>query len=348
MRGCILCLVVALAGAGCGATESPRAPEAVAADAKAAFERERTVRFSAWSEDADRPVRCDGASDYRRHREHVVCHFGEDRIETIFVGDVAYTRYDFAVGPLAPSDRWERASSDDAESGLPDPREIFDEIRRSAVTSERLGRERVRDVEATRYRYVTDPGVLDGGKGPSRVTVDIWVDDADLLLRARSRADDRRPPFVLEFFDYGEEVEIEPPPDDQVDDAPPPAPPTPCPGGATTPLRAGDVVRAFGRHGIEVESRADGCADEWVAAMVTNEDAGFAGKAEALLRCSVARDAEEAAPFAVEAEPPKGSLGWLSLANVSCTFFPLDEDGVPDTFFAAARRAFEELRRSLD
>lgn len=125
--------------------------------------------------------------------------------------------------------------------GESDPREALALLRAVSGDLEEVGRETVRGVATTRYRTTLDPkklaqqlgksgdqdlvgGLLDQVENgaPEAIPLDVWVDD-EMLLR---RLDLRYVPaqgggdatFSMELFDYGEPVDVAPPPADQVAD----------------------------------------------------------------------------------------------------------------------------------
>jgi hypothetical protein len=350
MRGVCALVVLALAAAGCGAARDG-SPDSLAADASAALERHGTVRVAAWSEDHDQPLRCDGAADFRRERTQISCVVAGEVMETITAGGYEYQRpaFDFS-GNGGDAKRWEKVKAEDGTSSFPDPRDMLAALRKATLSSERLGRQEVRGVESTRYRVEIDPERV-GVPGFEETTeLELWVDGDDLLRRMRGR-DGGEGPFVLEFYEFGEPVKIEPPPADQVQDAPADdsGAGEPCPGGKTAPLREADVVEAFRRRGLELERNPSMCAGEPGAeqALVGSYDATPDEEAlgDATLMCTLQRSGDGRE---IEESTFEDDLLTLTLANLSCIYLSVDEKKAPTAKAeAAVRRAFEDLRRSL-
>jgi len=126
--------------------------------------------------------------------------------------------------------------------GESDPREALDILRGFSGDLEQVGRESVRGVDTTHYRATLDPekiaaevgkskggGDLVGGlvdqvkqAGLREIPVDVWVDDDMLLRRLELKVSSTQSgdaTFTMELYDYGEPVDVTPPPADQVADA---------------------------------------------------------------------------------------------------------------------------------
>jgi hypothetical protein len=352
MRGVgILFVLFAVAGAGCGAA-SEGSPESIAAAASAALEQHETLRVAMWSEDADEPLRCDGAVDYRRERVHMSCVLDGETFELIAIDAEEYTRGTFAMwGNRTGAKRWQKAKGEDEPtSGFLDPREMLAELRRATVSSERLDRAEVRGTETTRYRLTIEPEKMKKVDLGETTELELWIDDDDLLRRMRGRDGDEGP-YVVEFYAFGEPVEIEPPPAAEVEEAPADDfdAGSPCPGGKTAPLREADVVAAFRRHGLEVERNPGGCVGEpgVELALVGTYDVTPDEEAlgDATLMCTLQRAGDGRD---IDESTFEDDLLTLTLANLSCIYFSVDEKKAPTAKAeAAVRRAFEDLRRSL-
>ena len=124
--------------------------------------------------------------------------------------------------------------------GQSDPREALEILRGVSGDLEQVGRDSVHGVDTTHYRATLDPekiaaelgkssgGDLVGGlvdevkqAGLRDVPVDVWVDDDMLLRRLElkvSPAQGGGATFAMELDDYGEPVDVTPPPADEVAD----------------------------------------------------------------------------------------------------------------------------------
>jgi hypothetical protein len=116
------------------------------------------------------------------------------------------------------------------------PTKPTDVLRRVLVASkgtERLGTEDVRGVETTHYRAEVDSKKLIEQLPPGRrpepnemagdrlLPVDLWIDGESRLRRIRlteelSEDDEAQMVMTIELFDYGVEVDVQPPPADQI------------------------------------------------------------------------------------------------------------------------------------
>ncbi len=163
---------------------------------------------------------------------------------TIVVDGDLYTSIPDGAGTaLTAGKRWirtEGSSQLGAFSGAgADPRATLATLKRISKDVRSLGRETIRGVRTTRYRFRTsgsddqsESGVL--GAVPDVVS-EVWIDDDNLPRRFRLKLDvskqmaavrpsqapvgDATSVVTFDFFDYGKPVSIEAPPADQVLDA---------------------------------------------------------------------------------------------------------------------------------
>jgi hypothetical protein len=186
--------------------------------------------------------------------------FGAMSGETIVVGGTVYMRGDLAeqAGEPLPEGMWLRHEQV-AHSALPDPFSagqptgMVDALRELGLPVDVVGSERIRDVPTTHYRVdataedlmraqqeaaSTDlpPEAMDPmNLSDVETVIDIWVDEQDRLRRMRTETDmtevypamgdegDLEVRYVMEFelYDYGVDVDITEPPEDQVLDQEP-------------------------------------------------------------------------------------------------------------------------------
>jgi hypothetical protein len=131
--------------------------------------------------------------------------------------------------------------------GATDPLSILDALKAVSGPLETVGREEIRGTETTHYRTTLDPAkivaqaeaagatedVLGSFKDAlaqanlASVPLDVWVDDSGLLRRMEIDASmsqeglegEMSMRLTFDLFDYGAEVDVEPPPADLVVDA---------------------------------------------------------------------------------------------------------------------------------
>jgi hypothetical protein len=127
--------------------------------------------------------------------------------------------------------------------GKSDPRDMLDVLRSASGDLEKLGDEELRGVATTHYRTTLDAdeiaaqlakteaqGLADGfadtirAAGLQEVPIDVWVDEDSLLRRLEmtltleqlgSKAESS---FSMDLFDYGQPVDVTPPPAAEVAD----------------------------------------------------------------------------------------------------------------------------------
>jgi hypothetical protein len=76
---------------------------------------------------------------------------------------------------------------------------------RAVARTEAVGEENIRGVKTTHYRAELDVGAV---KGP----IELWVDENGVVRRSRQRGPQKKSfVSIREYFDFGVEVEVEPP-----------------------------------------------------------------------------------------------------------------------------------------
>jgi hypothetical protein len=186
-----LAAAVAAAAAACGGSGGGDPLTAAQSNMEARATARATI-------DAD--LHCDVGLDFERGRAEMTCDPPADSDEPRtpdmrVIGETTYLR----IGPR----QWTAASSDNAAPlGDIDPRTLLTELQKRADEVGVVGKEDVRGVETTRYHMTSEEY--------SDEPVDIWVDRDGLVRRVRS------PGISIEFFDFGAELGIEPPPADEV------------------------------------------------------------------------------------------------------------------------------------
>jgi hypothetical protein len=180
---------------------------------------------------------------------------GEQTGELIVVDGVQYQRGDMASA-MQPDlgERWLRTAAPEQSGGvLPgstgaSPLDLLGQLRGAAGTVTEEGTDTIRDVEVTRYRLVSTLGDLMAAQGEglppemdqqlaaqpelaeADVVIDVWADDQDLARRMQIEMDltaafqgmpglgggDVTSLIEIELYDFGIEVAISAPAEDEV------------------------------------------------------------------------------------------------------------------------------------
>lgn len=277
VRGTFLALAIAIATTGCGTLENEP-------NLSAALEQTEaipTVRFEISSatvfDDGSSSTVCVGALDRAREAARIECEWGADnRFALLAIGDTTYLRYPREVmGELPAGKVWVTAPKDAVPLDELRPDTILDMLRQASGETERVGREDVRGVETVRYRLTV---ACDGARlaCDGVAPVDVWIDDDGLLRRIQ--IDDDSGEGTIEFFDFGAEIEIEAPPDDEVVDGSSldtSIPVQSC-ADAATPIGVERAASAFRRAGFDVQRETQACGPR-VAAMLSDFDTSDPG-----------------------------------------------------------------------
>jgi hypothetical protein len=208
------------------------------------------------------PMKGSGALDPQHKRGRLVFDSagaigGGGKIEQIFEGDVIYMRTPAPAKQFGVKKPWLRVDSKLAgqalgidpgqlgQLGNNDPRQMLDQIRSVSGDVEKLGGEKVRGVDTTKYRAEVDirryPDRLPPAqREQARVAVEklveqtgtdtypmtLWIGDDKLVRRVRIEYDfeipgqEKKADFrmTMEFFDFGAPVDVTPPPAKDVQD----------------------------------------------------------------------------------------------------------------------------------
>jgi hypothetical protein len=179
------------------------------------------------------------------------------KVEQIFIGDVIYMRTPTVAQRLGAKRAWLRIDlpstgralgidpTQFGQFGSNDPRRLLDQIRSVSGEVEKLGGEKVRGVDTTRYRAKVDvrkyPDRLPEAQreqarvaverivdltGSSSYPITLWIDDDELVRRMRTEYEFKMPgrkepaayTLTMELFDFGSPVGVEPPPAKDVQD----------------------------------------------------------------------------------------------------------------------------------
>jgi hypothetical protein len=241
-RGAVLAVPV-FALAACGGTTTSDGLEDAAKETA-----ESSSRIEMTYETTDGTMRgsMTGAFDYAADRAIVTeVEFAESELledepqptEVRVVGGADYLRYEVDGKTYWVKEQADRGGDPFAllfpiPGGAQDPSDVFAMVLRASDKIENIGLERVRGDEATHYRATVElrelakevpegerDEFLDGMKAGATLPVDLWVDTESRLRRIGIReefTEDISMRMSFELFDYGVDVDVEPPPADQV------------------------------------------------------------------------------------------------------------------------------------
>ena len=237
--------------AGCGA----RLPESAVEDAAAETAAARSSRWSFEIAFDGGRISGGGVADYARDRGAFTYAVAAERdgegispvdgtFEIRFLGDTVYMKWPphrvASRFRLPAGKQWTSFTADDEEPSLSDlvfdplrePGELLDTLRRASTGVADVGRASVRGVETTHYELSIDlERVVEQAPAAAReelrrdlvererktMRAEVWVDDDGLARRIRivdEEFDDGA--VTTEFFDFGIEVDVQPPPTDEV------------------------------------------------------------------------------------------------------------------------------------
>jgi len=333
VRALLVSAALILVAAGCGGGTPDSALDGAAQRTEGAGTSRIEVVAVESKGDRER-TQCEGVADYRAKRLRLAC---ADAESFVVVGDDAYVR-GAQFGIAGAADRWVRLPQD-ADEGLDrlSPIGLLAWLRSASEQEERLGEEDVRGEPTTVYRLTVACGqvdlVCDGDTAP----VEVGVGDDGLVRRLRVQDGDDH--LTLTFFDFGIDVDIEPPAPSQVvevDDFRP----RPCRGGAR-PIDIDQAMKALRRAGFEVE-RDDECIGDTVEA-IGGAYAG-PGSGAVFFMCALSEKGSAAGGTSLE-QSANGVQ--MRLANLTCNVYGVSGGGPSAANVERVRRAFDELAREL-
>jgi hypothetical protein len=238
-------VLLAAALAGCGSASSSdleRSADATAAETSR-FELSFNVKGIELSKRRDFKFVASGLFDYPNERGLMRMDESdptEDALPTEFrlIGKTGYERWVFDGKTYWSKDEEVETSDDPSEllvpypGGLTKPTDVLRRVLMASEETKELGDEDVRGVETTHYRAKVDGRKLlqqmersDKVHTPEDVwgdrffPVELWIDEESRVRRIRlPEGADANESMVMtiEFFDYGVEVDVQPPPADQV------------------------------------------------------------------------------------------------------------------------------------
>jgi hypothetical protein len=221
-RGLVLLLLLPVL-AGCGAKPSEDLSGADDAMAKAGTARvEMKLAFAGKTR-----MTAEGVFDFERNRGHMLVKPTDPKYEGSFPHEgLFFGRTMYSGWTLLGKKRWVKER--DTDSGIykfipgpggPRPDRVLAQLVKSSKRVENLGEDQIRGIEAKHYRaHLDTEGALEEYEGyPGRdFVIDVWVDGDGLLRRVSVPFDGGAPEYTLDFFDYGVDVDIQPPNDDEL------------------------------------------------------------------------------------------------------------------------------------
>jgi hypothetical protein len=281
---------------------------------------------------------CRGQADYERERLEISCDYGGESTEMIAIGRDTYFRGDvFGIG--GSSLNWTKIEDDETLTAEISPQRLLAMLRGASEDTRRVGEEVVRGVETVRYRLEVECEQADLDCDGTTAPVEVWV-GGDGLVR-RISLGDRSGSGTIEFYDFGVEVGIEPPPAEQVEDVGALVGKTQCAPDFGRPIRlsmALDVVRG---QGFTVPAQVD-CTR--ALAIFGNTDAADSLEREGRLYCFLTVSSPAGAPTSVRRSGADGADAELALHNLTCTI--LADSPTGEEKIDKLEAAFAELERT--
>jgi len=263
----------------------------------------------------------------------------------IAIGDTTYAR-GRAAG-FTKGERWQKSTflgDDDALHAL-SPERLLSMLRSASRETERIGEEDVRGEPTVRYRMTVNCEEAELSCPDETAPVEVWI-DRDGLVR-RIWLEDNGTVGTIEFFDFGVEVHIEPPPAYQVEEFGEGSTPAVCDVGETRPIRESQAIKALRRQGFTVSRDGQVCSGN-VAAVLTNSTETAADEMlarEGIVFCWVFRRPPGDAPNQVKRRGTDGGDAELRLENLQCTILADSPSG--EEKVNRLEGAFEELERAI-
>jgi hypothetical protein len=333
--------LVALLAAGCGSADN----EPSLAEAAAKTEDTGSSRFAVEGTEIDGTERvevtCTGEADYRAKAARVSCTYGADgRLELVSIGTDTYFRGNIAGFGIG-DEKWLKTTDDESLGEQLSPRALLAMLRGASQTEERVGEEQVRGEDTVRYRLEVDCEQAELTDCPATTArVDVWIGDDDLVRRIA--VDEGSSPFSFEFYDFGAEVDIQPPPPDAIESPEDLFPgPAPCSAGFGDPISPERAMSTFRRHGLTIPDDEPECDDGQSAFGNT----AAALEDEGQLYCVVREVSPEGAPTSVARRGADGADAAWRLENLECALLADSADS--ESKLERVDAAFADLQRQI-
>ena len=333
----VLAAFVALAviGAGCGAADNE--PNLAAAIDQTQATGSSRFAISGTESDGSEKVEiaCTGEADYHSKRVRLSCDYGGEAMELLAIGGTSYVRGNL-LGLGGSSDKWARFTDDESLGNEFSPEALLAMLRDASQSTERVGEEQVRGDDTVRYRLVVECEQVElTDCDAATAAVDVWIGEDGLVRRIA--VEQGSSPFAVEFYDFGADVDIEPPSQGEVQSVDGLFGSVTCSSGFGSPIALEQAMNAMRRHGFTI-SDEPACSTE--SASLENDHARRADQGH--MNCVVRRTAPEGAPTRVQPLGTGVASMALKLQNVECT---LVADTDSEAKLARLKAALMELAR---
>jgi hypothetical protein len=331
MRRLLVLVALTFVSGGCGAAENdPKLAEAI--------DQTEATGSSLIAVDAtgsDGEIKCEGAARYERARLRLTCNSAAGSYAVVAIGNTTYMRGDL-LGIVSAGDKWVKYTDDESIGTRFSPRSLLRMLRGASEEMRRLGEEDVRGVETVRYRLDVNCDRVnvfdcDGATTP----VEVWIGDDGLVRRIWIEEESNA--GAIEFYDFGADVAVDPPPAGDVEDL----------------YASGGRQRCSETHGapISVEQalaalrRSDFDASEpYCLASIAVLGATNAAGSPGLLSCFLAPRAPDGAPTTTRRRGVDGGDAQVELHNFTCAI--LADSPSREATIARLEAAFAELERT--
>jgi hypothetical protein len=337
MRLLLPALAVVALAAGCGGVENE--PNLAAAIEKTEATGSSRIAIDAVEIDGDERAnfQCSGQADYERERLEISCDYGGGGTEMIAIGRDTYFRGDvFGIGGSAS--KWTKIEDDETPTAEISPQRVLAMLRGASQDTRRVGEEVLRGVETVRYLLEVDCEQADLDCNGTTAPVEVWVGEDGLVRRIS--LGDRSGSGTIEFYDFGVEVRIEPPPAEQVEDVGALLGMKKCAPAFGRPIRVDVALDVLGRQGFSVPGEVD-CTGS--LATIGNTDAAGSFEQEGQLYCFLTASSPGGAPVEVRRRGADGA-DVFALHNLTCTL--LADSPTGEKKIDKLEAAFAELERT--
>jgi hypothetical protein len=295
--------VLALIATACGAASEPDLEQAAErTEATGSFGFEMTARRVESGEEMEWRE-CVGAADRVLRRARLAC---EGAFVMLTIGGSTY--YNDGTG----DGKWWKG--DEEPLAELEPEKLLDVLGSPVREPERVGEESVRGIATVHYAVTVACENVGPVECETETTVaDVWVDNEGFVRRIR--VEEGRFAMIVEYYDFGEPVDIEAPRADEIFEAPLVDPR--CKANAAAPIGVDDAVQAFRGHGFEVQLDEGTCGGPVAGSFSTTLQDGSMGD-EDNLTCVVNVQPLTAGSASLRTGPPVVDR---RLGNIECTLW---------------------------
>ena len=331
MRRLLALVALTLVSSGCGAAENdPNLAEAIAQT-----EATGSSLIAVEATGSDGEITCVGAAVYERGRLRLMCESAAGSYAIVAIGDTTYMRGDL-LGIASGGDKWLKYTDDQSIGTTFSPRSLLRMLRGASEEMRRLGEEDVRGIETVHYRLDVncDQAKLFDCDGPT-TPVEVWIGDDGLVRRIWIEEESNS--GAIEFYDFGADVAIDPPPAGEVEDLYASGGRERCSETHGAPISVEQALAAL--RGREFDPSEPYCLTSIAVLGATN-----AAGSPALLSCFLAARAPDGAPTTTRRRGVDGGDAQLELHNLTCTI--LADSPAREATIDRLEAVFAELQRT--